>query len=334
MVDALGQFVTFTAWCPEVGIGLGVPRPTIQLTGSPDAPRVTGVADASLDVTDAIRDYSDHVHLETGPSCGYVFKHGSPSCAITPINVVGENGNPVGSARGGYAARLMALDPLMPCEDEDRLRDPRVRESFVERVFLLERWYRLRAQGLSSGTLVAFHTTHKYPILSHSEVEYRRLGPMIAGAGGEELGTSADEYIRLVMRAMSQPSTVQRHTNVLQHLLGFLRGAVDVSQRKTLADAVENYRLGKTPLAVPVTLFREQFERQPHGFASAQYYSAALSRWPGLAGPALTAWQSSSILCRIVSGRMRRHEPSNDPAHNERAKHENDRHYGNHRHTT
>jgi uncharacterized protein YbbK (DUF523 family) len=73
------------AICPEVGIGLGVPRPTLKLIGSDIGARIVQVEDESCDVTNTMLDYADSYLRRLGrfwPLSAYVFKARSPSCDV------------------------------------------------------------------------------------------------------------------------------------------------------------------------------------------------------------------------------------------------------------
>ncbi|NKC11020.1 MAG: DUF1722 domain-containing protein [Gammaproteobacteria bacterium] len=270
--DELGPFVEYVSWCPEVAIGLGIPRAPIRLTGTVQVPRVTGVKDVSLDVTSALHEYAERVHAQGRPLSGYVLKKGSPSCGMDRVKVYGDQGMPVGMASGGYAGRLMALNPIVPFEEEGRLNDPALRESFIERIFALARWRRQCESGITAAGLVDFHTRHKYLLLSHGEVEYRQAGRLVARAGMGDIQALADEYIALFMRGMRRPATSRRHTNVLQHLMGFLRGALEAAERKAMADMIDEYRRGQIPLVVPIRFLQFHFERHPVHWVALQYY--------------------------------------------------------------
>jgi uncharacterized protein YbgA (DUF1722 family)/uncharacterized protein YbbK (DUF523 family) len=268
----LGAHVDFVPKCPEVAIGLGIPRAPIRLTLRDKEVRVTGVKDPNLDVTDQLSSYAEGVHAEQLPLSGYVFKRGSPSCGMERVKIYTDNGMPHNAGSGQYAARIMQLNPTLPCEEDGRLNDMAIRESFIQRVFTLHRWQQTVAAGLTPGALVDFHTRHKLLILCHSEVGYRQLGRMVADAGSADLGELSQSYIINVLRSMRQRATKKRHTNVLQHLLGFLSKALDGSDRQTLHDMVDEYRLGKIPLVVPIRFLRYHFERHPNQFVSLQYY--------------------------------------------------------------
>ena len=272
LTGVLGRYFEFVPYCPEALAGLGVPRPPIRLTGRPDAPRAVRVADASVDVTDALLRVARDTAPQIGTLRGYIFKRGSPSCGMERVKVHGEPGKSPRMGRGLFAREIISAHPLLPCEEEGRLNDPPLRESFVERIFAYDRWLRAMADGCTPGRLVAFHTRHKFLLLSHSEVHYRAAGRLAADAGRRERSRLAREYLSTFMGGMRRRATRRRHVNVLQHLAGFLKLSIDAGDRRSLADIIEEYRAGTIPLVVPVRFLRHHFRRAPDRYIEMQHY--------------------------------------------------------------
>ena len=274
LTGVLGRYFEYVAWCPEALAGLGVPRPPIRLAGDPGAPRAVRVADASVDVTDALLAAARRATPEMGALRGYVFKRGSPSCGMERVKVYGTPGKSPRMGRGLFARAVMQAYPLLPCEEEGRLNDAPLRESFVERVFAYDRWLRTMAQGCTPGRLVAFHTRHKLLLLSHSEVHYRAAGRLVAEAGrrDRDRGQLAREYLATFMEGMRRRATRRRHTNVLQHLAGYLKRTLDEGDRRALAGIIEEYRSGAVPLVVPIRFLRHHFRRSPDRYVEMQHY--------------------------------------------------------------
>ena len=140
ITETLGQFFEFVPFCPEVAIGLGVPRPPIRLVVGKHGIRACGVKDASLDVTDRLIAYAETVVPMLAAVSGYILKKDSPSCGIRGVKIYDAQENPSGNASGIYAGRLLAQLPELPFEEDDRLLDPRLCESFIQRVFAYHRW--------------------------------------------------------------------------------------------------------------------------------------------------------------------------------------------------
>ena len=272
VADVLAEHFELVPVCPEVAIGLGVPRAPIRLVQTAAGVRVRGVRDGSLDVTDALDAEAARAQREQPALCGYVLKKNSPSCGLERVKTYTEAGMPHGRAPGAFAAGLQARAPLLPLEEEGRLNDPALRENFIERVFAYARWQALTAGEVSGAALVDFHSRHKYQLLAHNQAAYRRLGPLVARAGRRPAPELLADYGRQFMAALSRPASVGNHVNVLQHLAGYLKDALDGGDKAELQTAIDDYHQRRAPRLVPVTLLRHHLRRAPHPWAAAQTY--------------------------------------------------------------
>jgi Uncharacterized conserved protein len=139
----LSYYFEFVPICPEVAIGMGVPREPIHLVGDPSDPRAVGVRNSRLDVTGALQAFGRNLAPTLANLSGYILKSASPSCGMQGVRIHTHEGVPHASGPGIYAKALMEALPLLPLEEEDRLRDPVLRENFIERVFVYHRWQAL-----------------------------------------------------------------------------------------------------------------------------------------------------------------------------------------------
>lgn len=144
----LSQFFEFVPVCPEVAIGMTVPREPIRLVGDPARPRAIGVRTTSLDVTDALERYGQRMAGELNDLCGYILKRASPSCGMERVKVYSPTGMALKQGAGVYARAFMQAQPWLPVEEEGRLGDPGLRENFITRVMIVHRWRQLVGAGL------------------------------------------------------------------------------------------------------------------------------------------------------------------------------------------
>jgi uncharacterized protein YbgA (DUF1722 family)/uncharacterized protein YbbK (DUF523 family) len=272
ILGTLGRFFELVPVCPEVGIGLGTPRQPIRLMGDPAAPRAVGSRDPSLDVTDRLIAYGQRKARELHDLSGYILKSRSPSCGMERVKVYAASGQPGRPGSGLYARALMEALPLLPVEEEGRLGDPVLRENFVERVFAYRRWQDLEALGVTRARLVAFHTVHKLTLMAHGEERYRALGRLVGEPGRRSVQALADEYIEGFMAALKYRATRRRHSNVLMHLMGYLKRHLDSGDKAELLEVIDAYRRGLLPLVVPVTLLKHHFRRHPDPYVDKQVY--------------------------------------------------------------
>ncbi len=277
LTDVLTRYFAFRPFCPEVGIGLGVPRPTIQLINVSGAIRLRGSKDEQLDVTDAIERFADRQQPAQRALSGYILKSKSPSCGMERVKLHGASGGLPQHTSGRYAARLMANFPLLPVEEEGRLHDPVLRENFITRVYAYQRWQALRANRPGKGDLVSFHTRHKLLLLAHNEAAYRRLGQKVASLKGTLTAEWLDDYAAEFMAALKRKATRKRHTNVLQHVAGYFKRALDAGDREELASCIDDYREERVPLVVPMALLQHHLRRHPDPYLQGQLY---FNPWP------------------------------------------------------
>ena len=183
--EALDGLLSHVPICPEVGIGMGVPRPPIQLVGDPNRPRVLGVENPDIDVTADLEAYARARSGQLRELYGYVFMERSPSCGLYSVPVRGVGGAPLHSGgRGVYAREVSRRHPRLPMEENGRLFEHAVRESFLARVFAYAHWRRLREAGLTPARLMEFHSRYKYLLMAHSVPHYRQAGRLLGNADG------------------------------------------------------------------------------------------------------------------------------------------------------
>jgi uncharacterized protein YbgA (DUF1722 family)/uncharacterized protein YbbK (DUF523 family) len=272
ITGTLSTVFEFVAVCPEVAIGLGVPREPLRLVGAADAPRAVGI-DSGVDVTAKLSAYGERQARTLGDISGYILKSKSPSCGMERVRVYGTAGGPPRkAAQGIYARALTRAQPLLPVEEEGRLGDPRLRDNFIERVLAYHRWQQLVGSRLSVAKLLDFHAVHKLVLLAHSPTHYRSLGRLAAGANKQNLKSVAESYIGDFMEALRKQATPARHANVLLHLLGYLKQTLDAADKAELVEAIHGYRRGEVPLLVPVTLLRHHFRKHPDPYVDRQVY--------------------------------------------------------------
>lgn len=272
ITGALGEAFEFVPVCPEVGIGLGVPRPTIHLVGTPEAPHLIGVKVADLDVTDKMIAYGKRMAGRLGDLSGYIFKSKSPSCGMERVKLYDGHGGGGKQGVGLYAREIMRAHPLLPVEEEGRLGDPLLRDNFLECVFIYHRWQQLTAQRLTPKALVDFHTRHKLAIMSHGTEPYRELGRLVAAPGKRPIRELADAYATLLMQTLRRRATARRHTNVLMHIMGYLKQQLSRADKQELLELIEDYRQDRIPRIAPITLLKHHFRNHPDAYITGQTY--------------------------------------------------------------
>ena len=143
VAEAMGQSVEWIPVCPELEIGLGVPREPIELVGDPNAPELVGV-ESRRPLAAMMREWAARRldEMERQELSGYVLKARSPSCGPQDVPVYVDvpstadpHPAPIATGTGIFARALLDRFPGLPVVDETELTSPEAVTGFLERVF-------------------------------------------------------------------------------------------------------------------------------------------------------------------------------------------------------
>ena len=271
--QALSEHFEFVPLCPEVAIGLSIPRQAIRLIGDPDQPQAVGSVDSGLNVTGPLHDYGVEMASVHSDICGYIFMQKSPSCGLERVKVYQDKGRPAElRGRGIYARAFCAAHPDLPVEEDGRLNDPVLRENFLTRVYAYSAWQALLKQGITRRSLTEFHASYKYLLMAHHPVQYKVLGNLLGSLGKRAPNEIAPQYFSELMKALKKCATRRTHSNVLQHLSGYLKQTISPADKQELQQLIGQYLHGIVPLVVPLTLLKHHFRQHPDAYISRQVY--------------------------------------------------------------
>ena len=269
----LGQYVEFHPLCPEVAIGLPVPRPMIRLVTRDDSIRLVETRNPDMDYTDAMQSLAAQRVPAMTDLCGYILAGKSPSCGMERVKLYLANGNTVpGGASGLFAAELMAKMPWLPVEEDGRLGDPRLRENFILRVFALDDLYRSVADGITASAIIRFHSRYKLILMAHCQAEYRALGQMVAHIADWDPDEFFQAYRLKLMTALKTPASRRNNTNVMMHVQGYFKKCLSARQKAELGELIHNYRQGLSPLLAPMTLLNHYLGQYPNDYLASQRF--------------------------------------------------------------
>ena len=250
VTDALGGAFELVSECPEVGIGLGVPRPKIRLERRGAVTRLLGSRDQ--DLTPLMDDYAQQAaaRFDGTRVAGIVLKSRSPSCGMGDVKLH-ENGAVISEdGTGVFASRLAAALPEAPRISEADLENPALRDHWLTRVFALVEIRELSSHPPDARKLYDFHARWKMVLMAHSERTARRLGRFLAAT--RDVRGALPRYREEFLAGLAEPASVGTHHNVLLHLAGHLTKTLDPAERARLGSEIAAFLARKAPLAAPV----------------------------------------------------------------------------------
>jgi len=210
--------------------------------------------------------------IENEDLCGFIFKSDSPSSGMERVKVYDQNGVPQKGGVGIFARIFMEHFPLTPVEEDGRLHDPVLRENFIDRIFIYRRYRDIMEEKKLIRNLMAFHAMNKLLLMAHSPKYLKQMGTLVAHAGELSKSELIGQYEKLLMEAMALRPSTAKHTNVLQHAMGYFKKNLSADEKQELLAVIEEYRKELIPLIVPVTLMNHYVRKYDQPYLKEQSY--------------------------------------------------------------
>jgi uncharacterized protein YbgA (DUF1722 family)/uncharacterized protein YbbK (DUF523 family) len=249
-VRELEPFVRYVTVCPEVEIGLGVPRDPIRLVRIGEARPLLVQPATSRDLTEAMTAFSERFLGALPAVDGFVLKNRSPSCGIKDVKMYSApaGGPPTGTGPGLFAGAVLERFGGRAIEDEGRLRNPHIRDHFLTQLFTLAAFRELRAEPAMAG-LVEFHARNKLLLMAHNQAAARALGTIVGNPGRRPVTEVFAAYEVGLGRALARPARPGPWINVAQHAFGFFSRELTTRERTFFGTLLERFRAERQPLS-------------------------------------------------------------------------------------
>lgn len=256
VVASLESHVEFVPVCPEVEIGLGVPREPVRIVEDEAGRRLVQPA-TGLDVTAQMLEFAQTFLDGLGAVDGFILKSRSPSSGVKDVKIYSSaaKGPAAGKGAGFFGGAALDRFGHLAVEDEGRLKNLRLREHFFTKLFALASFRALK-DASAMKDLVQFHAENKLLLLAYHQARMRELGRVVANADHLPYGDVLAAYETGYYGALARPPRYTANVNVLMHALGHFSRQLGAQEKAFFLDQLEQYRAGRVPLSVPLAVLR------------------------------------------------------------------------------
>jgi len=256
IVSKMKPHVEFLPICPEVEIGLGVPRAPIRIVERQSKKSLVQ-PNTGRDVSKDMHSFAQQILSSQENIDGFVLKSQSPSCGIRDVKIYPAV-TPSAAIRrdaGFFGGVVLRQFPYLAVEDEMRLQNPVIREHYLTKIFTFADFRSIK-QTVSLQQLLRFHTDNKFLLMGYSQKELRILGNILANQDKQPLRNVFSEYEQHLHTAFSKAPRYTSQINVLNHAFGYVSQDLKENEKKFYASLIQKFRDGLIPLSVPINLVR------------------------------------------------------------------------------
>ncbi len=271
-VEKLKDYIDFVTICPEVEIGLGIPRKWLSLVKDNDNFILYQRA-TDKDFTQDVKRYAQEVFSKISDVDGFILKGRSPSCGIKDVgySISKKNRMKNGKSSGIFGHLVKEKYKNYPVETEGRLRNFEIRENFLTELYTLLRYKEIQ-RSMKMSDLVEFQASHKLLFQSFNEEGMRKLGKICANLEKRVVKKVIEDYHKNLLQIFSKERTYKKNINVLDHCFGFISEFLTKDEKNYYFEIMSFYRKGKLPLSVPLNIIRGWAIRHSADYLLNQYY--------------------------------------------------------------
>ena len=204
---------------------------------------------------------------------GFILKGRSPSCGIKDVKFYRgiERSVALGKGPGFFGRAVLQQFPHAAIEDEGRLRNFRIREHFLTRIFALADWRNIE-KTRSISKLIGFHADNKLLLTAYSQKELKTLGKIVANHDNKIVEDVVNEYGCHFRRAIANMPRNVSNINVIMHALGYFSESLTKKEKSHFLGILERYRKGAVPLSSPISVLQSWISRFGERYLSQQTY--------------------------------------------------------------
>ena len=271
-VEKIKDFADIVTVCPEMEIGLGVPRKAVRIADLKGNYKLFQPS-TDLDVTDTMNSFIKKYIDSLGEIDGFILKNRSPTCGIADVKIYKGTDPSARTYRGNgfFGEAVKKSYPDAAVEDEGRLKNFSIREHFLIKLYTLCRFRKIKKERRMKN-LVAFQASNKLLFLAYRESSFRKCGSITANHSK----LSADEvyslYEKEMNKILSSPPDYKAIINSLHHALGWISEGLSSDEKKLFLDTVEEYRDERIPLSVPLHMLNSYAVRFNNSYLAGQYF--------------------------------------------------------------
>lgn len=266
----LNKAFSWQRFCPEVGAGMGVPRPPISLLER-DNFVVARIESTGEYCDSALTEYAHSHHSDLARLSGFVLRTRSPSCGRRSVAILNDETQATHFGDGIFSAYLQKHFPHLPTVEDVDLFDERVQHLFIIRVLAHQSLKQVLAQP-QLGAWQVFHANHKYLLMAFDEAGYRQVGKRLAQTNTDNLLANLADYEQWVFAALAKLPEENQHLNALQHMQGYFKSQREGHAYAAVREAVESFAKGEASLMTTLMTIAEAAEREDIRYLRRQCY--------------------------------------------------------------
>ena len=256
VIQSLKDYVDIQTVCPELAIGLSIPREPIRIEMNKENEEYRLIDyNSKNDYTNQMTEFSEEFINGLDDIDGFILKSRSPTCGLKAAKVYyrGNKCSIRSNENGFFSQKIIDKYDYLPIENEGRLKNYNIRDNFFTRIFFINNLK-------NNKNIIEFHKNNLLLLKSYDEESTNEVSDIL---NENRMEDQVHQYKEKVLNIVSNQRKKENKLSIIIKVFEKYKNMLneeELNMFNGLIESYENQRIPFSTLEVVIKMYATRFK--------------------------------------------------------------------------
>lgn len=256
VIQSLKDYVDIQTVCPELAIGLSIPREPIRIEMNKENEEYRLIDyNSKNDYTNQMTEFSEEFINGLDDIDGFILKSRSPTCGLKDAKVYyrGNKCSIRSNENGFFSQKIIDKYDYLPIENEGQLKNYNIRDNFFTRIFFINNLK-------NNKNIIEFHKNNLLLLKSYDEESTNEVSDIL---NENRMEDQVHQYKEKVLNIVSNQRKKENKLSIIIKLFEKYKNMLneeEINMFNGLIESYENQRIPFSTLEVVIKMYETRFK--------------------------------------------------------------------------
>ena len=256
VIQSLKDYVDIQTVCPELAIGLSIPREPIRIEMNKENEEYRLIDyNSKNDYTNQMTEFSEEFINGLDDIDGFILKSRSPTCGLKDAKVYyrGNKCSIRSNENGFFSQKIIDKYDYLPIENEGRLKNYNIRDNFFTRIFFINNLK-------NNKNIIEFHKNNLLLLKSYDEESTNEVSDIL---NENRMEDQVHQYKEKVLNIVSNQTKKENKLSIIIKVFEKYKNMLneeEINMFNGLIESYENQRIPFSTLEVVIKMYATRFK--------------------------------------------------------------------------
>ena len=256
VIQSLKDYVDIQTVCPELAIGLSIPREPIRIEMNKENEEYRLIDyNSKNDYTNQMTEFSEEFINGLDDIDGFILKSRSPTCGLKDAKVYycGNKCSIRSNENGFFSQKIIDKYDYLPIENEERLKNYNIRDNFFTRIFFINNLK-------NNKNIIEFHKNNLLLLKSYDEESTNEVSDIL---NENRMEDQVHQYKEKVLNIVSNQRKKENKLSIIIKVFEKYKNMLneeEINMFNGLIESYENQRIPFSTLEVVIKMYATRFK--------------------------------------------------------------------------